>query len=86
MKVYVSFRTDIDQPTKLASPSMTKLKADMKLEGDGAEFTVVLYDIKPNVENLCAAIVDVTDLEAESSQDYRINAQGQLREVHDEED
>jgi hypothetical protein len=81
MKVYVAFRTDEDPPTKQASPSFTKLKEQMKEAGVGAEFTVVLYDIKPNVENLCKAIVDVTDLDAESATDFRVNEAGQLREV-----
>lgn len=81
-------------PTKMANPSFTKLKAMMKGEmgtdGEklkkpidmvGAEFTVVLYDFKPNVANVCQAIVDVTELDAESATDYRVNDQGQLREV-----
>lgn len=89
MKIYVAFRTDTEQIERMASPSMTKLKAQMKGPEDephvGAEYTVVLYDIKPNVENLCKAIVDVTDLDAESSTEYRVNAQGQLREVKDAE-
>ena len=81
MKIYVAFRTDTDPVEKMASPSFTKLKEQMKETGEGAEFTVALYDFKPNVENLCKAIVDVTDLGAESASDYRVNAQGQLREV-----
>jgi len=81
MKIYVAFRTDTDEVERMASPSFTKLKESMKKAGEGAEFTVALYDIKPNVENLCKAIVDVTDLGADSSTEYRVNAQGQLREV-----
>lgn len=85
MKVYVAFRTDDvddeDIPKRMASPSFTKLKESMKEAGGGAEFTVVLYDFKPNVANVCQAIADVTELEATSATDYRINDQGQLREV-----
>lgn len=81
-------------PTKMANPSFTKLKGMMKGELDqngeklkkpidmsGAEFTVVLYDFKPNVANVCQAIVDVTEIGAESATDYRVNDHGQLREV-----
>jgi hypothetical protein len=81
MKVYVAFRTDVDPPTRDASPSFTKLKEAMKGAGAGAEFTVVLYDFKPNVANVCQAIMDVTELDADSATDYRINDHGQLREV-----
>jgi hypothetical protein len=98
MKIYVAFRTDEapeGAPTKMANPSLTKLKLMMKGEMDpvsgeklkkpidmvGAEFTAVLYDFKPNVANVCQAIVDVTELDAESATDYRINDHGQLREV-----
>lgn len=80
MKIYVAFRTD-KKVKKMASPSMTKLREQMKKKGEGAAFTVALFDFKPNVENLCKAIVDVTDIGAESASYFRINAQGQLREV-----
>lgn len=83
-----------DAPTKMANPSFTKLKSMMKgemspdgvklkkpIDMSGAEFTVVLYDFKPNVANVCQAIVDVTELDAESATDYRVNDHGQLREV-----
>lgn len=85
MKIYVAFRTDEvedeDVPKRIAGPSFTKLKEQMKEAGAGAEFTVALYDFKPNVENVCKAIVDVTDLGADSATDYRVNDHGQLREV-----
>jgi hypothetical protein len=81
MKVYVSFRTDVEPNTRIASPSFTKIKEALKEHEPGAEFTVVLFDFKPNVENLCKAIVDVTEIQADSATDYKINAQGQLREV-----
>ena len=84
MKVYVAFRTDeIEdaEPTRLASPSFTKLKEQMKEAGPGAEFTVALYDFKPNVANVCQAIVDVSELDAESATDYKVSDSGQLREV-----
>lgn len=83
-----------EQPVKWANPSFTKLKGMMKGELDtngeklknpldmkGAEFTVVLYDFKPNVSNICQAIMDITELPADSATDYRINDHGQLREV-----
>ena len=81
MKIYVAFRTDEEIPTRIASPSFTKLKESMKEAGAGAEFTVALFDFKPSVGNVCQAIVDVTELDAESSTDYRVNDSGQLREV-----
>ena len=85
MKIYVAFRTDDDPPEdaalKMASPSFTKLKEQMKEAGGGAEFTVALYDFKPNVGNVCQAIVDVNEIGADSATDYRVNDQGQLREV-----
>lgn len=81
MKVYVAFKTDEDPPTRQASPSFTKLKEEMKKADAGSTFTVVLYDFKPNVANVCQAIMDVTELDADSATDYRINDQGQLREV-----
>lgn len=85
MKIYVAFRTDEvedeDIPKRIAKPSFTILKGLMKEAGPGAEFTVALFDIKPSVGNVCQAIVDITELDAESSTDYRINDHGQLREV-----
>jgi hypothetical protein len=98
MKIYVTFRTDDDAPedapTKMANPSLTKLKlmmkGEMSPEGEklkkpidmaGAEFTVVLYDFKPNVANVCQAIVDVAEIIATSATYYRVNDHGQLREV-----
>ncbi len=85
MKIYVAFRTDEiedeEVPKRFAGPSFTKLKESMKDAGAGAEFTVVLYDFKPNVANVCQAIVDVTELDADSATDYRVNDHGQLREV-----
>lgn len=85
MKIYVAFRTDDvddeDALMRMASPSFTKLKESMKEAGSGAEFTVALYDFKPNVDNMCKAIVDVTDIGADSATDYRVNSSGQLREV-----
>ena len=81
MKVYVSFRTDVEPNTRIASPSFTKIKEALKTHDKGAEFTVVLFDFKPNVENLCKAITDVTEIDAESATSYRINAQGQLRAI-----
>lgn len=80
MKLYVAFRTDVDPPTRTARGSFTILKKEMKEAGEGAEFTVVLYDIKPNLENLCQAIEDVTELDADWTADYYIK-QDQLREV-----
>ena len=81
MKIYVAHRTDVDPTTRMASGSFTKLKEQMKEAGGGAEFTVVLHDFKPNVENVCQAIMDVTECDAVESTDYRVNDQGQLREV-----
>lgn len=80
MKVYVAFRTDVDPPPRLASPSFTKLKKQMVITKN-ADYTVALYDIKPNVENLCKAIVDVTDLDAEEAMYFHVNEQGHLRSV-----
>ena len=81
MKVYVAFRTDGETVEKLANGSYTKLQKEMKEEGAGAEFTVVLYDFKPNLANVCQAVMDVTELPGEWSKEFRINDQGQLREV-----
>lgn len=81
MRIYVAFRTDTDQGEKTANGSLTKLKAEMKAAGSGAEFTVGEYNFKPNLSNVCQAIVDVTDLDAESAVYFRVNDQGQLREV-----
>lgn len=81
MKIYVAFRTDVEPPTRMASPSFTKLKEQMKEVGAGSEFTVALYDFKPNVGNVCQAIVDVNEIGADSATEYRVNDQGQLREV-----
>lgn len=81
MKIYVAFRTDGEAVEKTANGSFTKLKEFMKETGDGAEFTVVLYDFKPNLANVCQSITDVTELEAEWSKEFRINSSGQLREV-----
>ena len=80
MKIYVAFRTDVDPPTRLASPSFTKLKKELQ-QTKNASYTVALFDIKPNVENLCKAITDVTELEADEATDYIVNAQGHLRKV-----
>jgi len=81
MKIYVAYRTDVDPPTKLADGSFTTLRKLMKAEGPGAEFTVALYDFKPSLANLVQAIVDVTELPAESATDYRVNDHGHLREA-----
>jgi hypothetical protein len=81
MRIYVAFRTDGDVVEKTASGSFTKLKEVMKSGGDGAEFTVVEYNFKPSLGNVCQAIMDVTELEAEHSQEFRVNSSGQLREV-----
>jgi hypothetical protein len=81
MKIYVAFRTDVEPPTRIASPSRTKIKEALKGYEAGAEFTVVLFNFKPNAENLCKAIVDVTEIDAEEATSYRINVQGQVREV-----
>ena len=48
---------------------------------ENAEYTVVLYDFKPNLANVCQAITDVTELEALWSLDFKISDNGQLREV-----
>lgn len=81
MKLYVSFRSDIEPPTKMASGNFNKLKKRMKDEGEeGAEYTVGLFDIKPNLENLCQAIEDVTQLPADEITEYVIK-NGQLREA-----
>jgi len=85
---------DDDIPQRMATPSLTKLKLMMKGEAGpdgeklkkpiamaGCEFTVALYDFKPSVGNICQAIIDITELDAESSTDYRVNDHGQLREV-----
>ena len=81
MKIYVAFRTDVEPPTRMASPSFTKLKEQMKESDPGSEFTVALFDFKPSVGNVCQAIVDVTEIGAESATDYRVNDHGQLREL-----
>lgn len=81
MKIYVAHRTDVEPSTRMASGSMTKLKELMKETKEEAEFTVVLHNVKPNVENFCKAIVDVTDLDAEESWDFRLNQHGQLRKA-----
>ena len=84
-KVYVAFREapakPIPKPRMLASNSQTKLKADMR-EHIGSEWTVALYDLKPNVETLCAlAMGKLKEMDAESSTRYRVNDSGQLREI-----
>lgn len=81
MKIYVAHRTDVEPSTRMASGSMTKLKEMMKATKEEAEFTVVLHNVKPNVENFCTAIVDVTDLDAEESWGFRLNKHGQLRKA-----
>lgn len=85
MKIYVAFRTDEvgdeDTPKRFAGPSFPKIKGQMKEAGAGAEFTLATYNFKPNVANVCQAIVDVTELGADSATDYRVNDHGQLREV-----
>jgi len=94
MKIYVAFRTDVEEDVKIAEGSFTKLKARMKgthdaegkllkkpLDMVGAEFTVVEYNFKPNLTNVCQAIMDVTELDANESFEFRVNDQGQLREV-----
>jgi hypothetical protein len=80
MKFYVAHRTDVDPPTKMASGSKTLLKADMKACGDGAEFTLVLHDVKPNLANFVQAVMDVTELDAVEATDYYVS-HGQLRLV-----
>ena len=99
MKIYCAFRTDEDPPSRMTEGSFNKLRARMKgthdasgkklkkpLDMAGAEFTVVLYDFKPSLPNVCQAIADVTDLAAESATRYRVNDQNQLREVRDAEE
>lgn len=81
MRIYVAHRTDTDEVEHLAEGSFTKLKSKMKACGSGAEFTVVEHNFKPNLTNVCQAIVDVTELDAEESWDFRVNDQGQLREI-----
>lgn len=96
MKVYVAFRMDENEADdqRFANGSMTILSKMMKgtvdkegkerkkpVDMSGSEWTVVLYDFKPNVANVCKAIVDVTDITAVSGKDYRVNDHGQLREV-----
>lgn len=81
MRIYVAHRTDIDPTERLAEGSFTKLKAKMKACGSGAEFTVVEHNFKPNLTNVCQAVVEVTELVAVESWEFRVNDQGQLREV-----
>jgi hypothetical protein len=86
MRIYVAFRTDVDPPTKTVRGSFAVLKSLMKGEDEpnvGHEYTVVEYDIKPNLANLCQAVEDVTELPAESATYYRVNEQGQLRQLKD---
>ena len=84
MKIYVSFeQTGADSVEKMASGSLTKLLN--KLRKQGGEFTVALFDVKPNVDNICKLIVDVTELEAEWVREY-VAADGRLREVKDAEE
>jgi hypothetical protein len=81
MKIYVAFRTDVDPPTRIANGSFTTIKKLMKEEGSGAEFTLALYDFKPSLVNMCQAIMDVTEIGAESAIDYHVTDKGHLREV-----
>lgn len=83
MKVYVAHRTDVDPSRRWASGSFTKLKVRMKKKR-GATFTVVLHEFKPNLDNICAAIVDVTDLDAEWARDYQVTEAGHVREIKEE--
>lgn len=79
MKIYVAHRTDVDPPRVVgASGSFTKIKKRMK---KGRTYTVVLHDFKPNLDNICTAIVDVTDLDAEWARDYVVTEAGHVREV-----
>jgi hypothetical protein len=94
MKIYVAYRTDGDAVEKMALGSFNKLKAVMKgthnmtgkklkkpVDMIGAEFTVVLYDFKPNLDNICQAVTDPQELPALESYEYRVNEHGQLRQV-----
>ena len=94
MKIYVAFRTDVEPNKKMACGSMTILKGRMKgthgatgkklkkpIDRIGAEFTVVLYDFKPNLTNVCQAISNVTELPGTWELEFKINEQNQLREV-----
>jgi hypothetical protein len=94
MKIYVVFRTDTEETERTANGSLTKLKGYMKgthnalgeplkkpVDKTGAEYTVVLYEFKPNLTNVCQAVMDVTELDALKSWEFRINNIGQLREI-----
>jgi hypothetical protein len=99
MRIYVAFRTDEDPPTRMAEGSFNKLRGRMKgthaangkklkkpISMVGAEFTVAEYNFKPNLTNVCQAVADITEMDAESATSYRINEQNHLREIKDEED
>lgn len=78
-----------------ACNSFSMLKQQMKGEVDndgkkvkkpevplGSEWTVVHFMIKPDVPTLCKILREgITSLDYEWSKDFRINQQGQLREV-----
>ena len=82
MKIYVAFRTDVDPPTRTAEGSFNKLKRRL-VDTIGAEYTVATFDIKPDLVSICAAIVDVTTLEADEAAQYKVNERRQLRKVLD---
>jgi hypothetical protein len=81
MKLYVAFRTDAKPKKKLASGSFTKLKERVKeTKLEDSEWTIVLFDVKPNLDNCCQLVENVAKLEGEWAKDFRLMASG-LREV-----
>lgn len=67
-------------PKRLASGSATTLKKLMA-EFPGTKWTVAVYNFKPSVENLVQIITDLPSMEAEESQDFKVNDSGQVRKA-----
>lgn len=86
-KIYVAFQqpNSLDSasaPTPLvyASGSMTTLKQRVKDNPD-TEWTVAVYAIKPDVATICQIIESVSEMEAETAENFRVSSSGNLRKI-----
>ena len=67
-------------PRRLASGSGTTIKKMMGAY-PGTSWSVALYNFKPSVENILQVITDITKMEAEESDDYKVTPSGQVRKT-----
>ena len=78
-RIYVAYRTD-EPGTRLASGSLTTIKARIR-EVLSSEWEIAEYRLAAGVPTMCAVIEDLSSIEAEEAEGYRVTASGQVRKA-----